>query len=119
METFGNITLHHGDCMDVLRELPDNSFDLAIVDPPYSNGNGKCERTGGTWAAKYGTTIKDWDIAPSDEYFQTLFRISRNQIIWGGQLFFASTYKVFSYLAKNKYRGELYYGYGRICVDFL
>lgn len=87
METFGNIILHHGDCMDILRELPDNAYDLAIVDPPYSNGNGKCKRTGGTWAAKYGTAIKGWDIAPSNEYFQTLFRVSRNQIIWGGNYF--------------------------------
>lgn len=35
METFKEITLYLGDCMDVLRDLPDNSFDLAIVDPPY------------------------------------------------------------------------------------
>ena len=38
METFGKITLHHGDCMEVLKDLPDNSFDLAIVDPPYFSG---------------------------------------------------------------------------------
>jgi site-specific DNA-methyltransferase (adenine-specific) len=38
METFGKITLHNGDCMDVLKSLPDNAFDLAIVDPPYGLG---------------------------------------------------------------------------------
>ena len=38
MEKLGNIMLHHGDCMDVLRSLPDKSFDLAIVDPPYYSG---------------------------------------------------------------------------------
>ena len=38
MEKLGNITLHRGDCLDVLRTLPDKSFDLAIVDPPYYSG---------------------------------------------------------------------------------
>ena len=44
-------------------------------------------RTGGTWAAKYGTTIRHWDYAPSREYFEELFRVSKNQIIWGGNYF--------------------------------
>lgn len=88
--------------MEYLRSLPDNAFDLAVVDPPYGkaqaekeirNQRGRfsryngVERTGGTWAAKYGTSIRDWDIAPSDEYFKELFRVSRNQIIWGGNYF--------------------------------
>lgn len=97
-----NITLIHGDCMDYMRSLPDNAFDLAVVDPPYGKAQAEKEirnqrgrfaryngvgRTGGTWAAKYGTSIRDWDIAPSDEYFKELFRVSRNQIIWGGNYF--------------------------------
>lgn len=79
--------LIHGDCMDYMRSLPDNAFDLAIVDPPYSKVGGGVYRTGGTWAAKYGTSIRNWDVAPSDEYFKELFRVSRNQIIWGGNYF--------------------------------
>lgn len=63
-ETFGKITLYNCDCMEYLRTLPDNAFDLAIVDPPYSKANGKVERTGGTWAKKYGTSIKKWDKSP-------------------------------------------------------
>lgn len=82
-----NITLIHGDCMDYMRSWPDNAFDLAVVDPPYSKAGGNVGRTGGTWAAKYGTSIRNWDIAPSDEYFKELFRVSRNQIIWGGNYF--------------------------------
>lgn len=96
------ITLLYGDCMDYMRSLPDNAFDLAVVDPPYGKAQAEKEirnqrgrfasyngvgRTGGTWAAKYGTTIRDWDIAPSDEYFKELFRVSRNQIVWGGNYF--------------------------------
>lgn len=38
VETFNRISLINADCMDVLRELPDNAFDLAIVDPPYFSG---------------------------------------------------------------------------------
>lgn len=44
-------------------------------------------RTGGTWAGKYGKKIAVWDVAPEEEYFQELFRVSRNQIIWGGNYF--------------------------------
>lgn len=44
-------------------------------------------RTGGTWATKYGKKIVAWDVAPVKEYFDELFRISRNQIIWGGNYF--------------------------------
>lgn len=90
--------------MEGMKEFPDKYFDLAIVDPPYGNGNEdynvikECfggrferyrpvERTGGTWAAKYNSKIAEWDIAPSEEYFNELFRVSKNQIIWGGNYF--------------------------------
>jgi site-specific DNA-methyltransferase (adenine-specific) len=45
------------------------------------------ERTGGTWASKYGKKCQHWDIAPPEEYFTELFRVSKNQIIWGGNYF--------------------------------
>lgn len=44
-------------------------------------------RTGGTWAEKYDKKIIAWDVAPGREYFDELFRVSRNQIIWGGNYF--------------------------------
>lgn len=47
----------------------------------------KVGRTGGTWAAKYGSKVAQWDIAPDDEYFKELFRVSKRQIIWGGNYF--------------------------------
>lgn len=47
----------------------------------------KIERTGGTWASKYGSNINHWDIAPEPEYFEELFRISKQAIIWGGNYF--------------------------------
>lgn len=45
------------------------------------------QRTGGTWAEKYAKKIISWDTAPDKEYFEELFRVSRNQIIWGGNYF--------------------------------
>ena len=45
------------------------------------------QRTGGTWAEKYAKKIIAWDTAPDKEYFEELFRVSRNQIIWGGNYF--------------------------------
>ncbi len=45
-------------------------------------------RTGGTWAEKYGMKITHWDIAPPAEFFQELARVSKNQIIWGGNYFY-------------------------------
>ena len=45
------------------------------------------ERRGGAWAGKYGNDINHWDIAPPPEYFEELARVSKNQIIWGGNYF--------------------------------
>jgi len=96
------------DCMAGMKQFPDKDFDLAIVDPPYDGGDDKdgvelrfhggdtwdkykptidIHRTGGKWANKYGKHITSWDVAPGQEYFEELFRISKNQIIWGGELF--------------------------------
>lgn len=103
MNKFEQPGFYCADCMYALKEFPDNYFDLAIVDPPYGGGNSdigggkrfgerfdrykKVERTGGTWAEKYTRKIVDWDIAPNKEYFDELFRVSKNQIIWGGNYF--------------------------------
>lgn len=79
------------DCLEAMREYPDKYFDLAIVDPPYGSGGveewEKTGRTGGGYFKKYGKKIIDWDIAPGKEYFEELFRISKYQIIWGGNYF--------------------------------
>ena len=76
------------DCMEALKEYPYKYFELAIVDPPYGGAGGKVERRGGTWSAKYGKKgAVPWDLAPGQEYFSELFRVSQNQIIWGGNYF--------------------------------
>ena len=72
------------DCMEGMKEIPDKYFDLAIVDPPYGIGAGK-EKPHNGWK-DYG--IKEWDNnSPEKEYFDELFRVSKNQIIWGGNHF--------------------------------
>ena len=82
------IELIHGDCMEGMKRYPDKYFELAIVDPPYGT-EGDIERTGGPWSTKYqrDKTIKNWDFIPDRLYFDEIFRVSRNQIIWGGNYF--------------------------------
>jgi len=78
--------VYNMDCMEYLKTLPDKFFELAIVDPPYGLGDKKLT-TGGTWAKKYKTGDAGWDVAPGDEYFAELKRVSINHIIWGGNYF--------------------------------
>jgi site-specific DNA-methyltransferase (adenine-specific) len=74
------------DCLPVMREFPDKYFELAIVDPPYGFGvNMNMGRRKGK-GKKHED--KDWDKSiPNDDYFDELFRISANQIVWGGNYF--------------------------------
>lgn len=81
-----NITCE--DNMDLMARYHDNYFDLAIVDPPYGIGN-KLVDGGGTRKAKFDNnrdSIK-WDNVPTQQYFNELFRVSKNQIIWGANYF--------------------------------
>ena len=71
--------------MDLLKRTPDNYYELAICDVPYGIGADKAQNAGGQkWGyKKYHET--DWDSEiPSAEYFKELFRVSKNQIMWGG-----------------------------------
>ncbi len=77
--------VHNRDCMEAMREMPDKAFELAVVDPPYGIG-----MDGGNVGYKGFNNFekKNWDKAiPSPEYFTELFRVSANQIIWGGNYF--------------------------------
>ncbi len=79
------IRLFNTDNMNFMRSVPDKFYELAIVDPPY--GLGSKLTSGGTWSVKWQDKGADWDKAPSIEYFNELFRISKNWIIWGGNYF--------------------------------
>jgi len=85
-----SIELLNMDCMDYLRDLPDNAFDLAIVDPPYGIGeSGKTNSSRGKLAvAKDYKPFAGGDLLPPDkDYFVELQRVSGNQIIWGANHF--------------------------------
>lgn len=119
------------DCLEYMKKLPDNFFDLAVADPPFGDAQQdigtynrfgspgsrfekykpapdvllsadgepmsthththraeeSVTRTGGTWAEKYGKKIVAWDVAPEKEFFDELFRVSRDQVIFGANYF--------------------------------
>lgn len=87
------INITNEDNMKLMARYPDNYFDLAIVDPPYGIGASKPSKKPNKAKQKNGTILKvrhkeymhkDWDLYPPSElYFNELFRISKNQIIWG------------------------------------
>ena len=78
--------------MLLMARYPDNYFDLAIVDPPYGIDIHKMNYTqstkGGVAKRNDYSAITDWDSnVPTQEYFNELFRVSKSQIIWGGNYF--------------------------------
>lgn len=102
------------DCMEGMRQYPDKYFDLAVVDPPYGIGADNFNNGAGASKDKgkiYSTAVKmkknrlnqgagklkdrtlnqhdcSWDAnPPGKEYFEQLFRVSKNQVIWGGNYF--------------------------------
>ena len=94
VEHIGDATLILADCMDIMRDMPDKAFDLAIVDPPYGirrlsveehqDPNSKFRRS----MSKMVDSTKGWNAEkPTQEYWNELFRISKEQIIWGANNF--------------------------------
>lgn len=86
------ISIYNEDCLQALKAMADKQFDLAIVDPPYGIGMdgtigiGIGREKGFTRKKEY--TKKNWDKeVPSQEYFDELFRVSKNQIVWGANYF--------------------------------
>ena len=91
MNLSDKITITNEDNMALMARYPDGYFDLAIVDPPYGIGINSSGRLG-----HYGGKGKKWDSnTPDDIYFKELFRISKNQIIWGGNYFYLSPTRCF------------------------
>jgi len=78
--------IHNQDCLEAMKLMQDNQFDLAIVDPPY--GIGASKGVGCTRGKENQYAIKDWDNErPSELYFIELQRVSKEQIIFGGNYF--------------------------------
>ena len=111
------ISIYNEDCLQALKAMADNQFDLAIVDPPYGIGassknfirqgkqTGKSMAVSGT---KY--TAKDWDnCVPDKIYFDELRRVSKNQIVWGGNYFASSLPNSSCWLIWDKVTGDNLY----------
>jgi site-specific DNA-methyltransferase (adenine-specific) len=80
------IQLLNADCVSEMKKFPDKYFDLAVVDPPYGISiNANLGQKSGK-RKRFAEVTWDDEI-PSDEYFSELFRVSKNQIVWGGNYF--------------------------------
>jgi len=99
------IDLKNMDCLEAMKQMDDNEFDLAIVDPPYGIGAGGVKFKNGTSKSKKEYyKQKDWDSSiPSKQYFEELQRVSKNQIIWGGNYFadFLGAFRCFIFWDKT------------------
>ena len=103
------------DNMEFMAKYPDGHFELAIIDPPYGINFGDFNRTN---KLTNGTRIKankyknsQWDNSiPTDDFFKELMRVSKNQIIWGGNYF--------PYLWKNGCKGFIFWHKGNPVPNF-
>jgi len=108
MKVTEKIYIENCDNMELMKRYPDNYFDLAIVDPPYGIGMDKNRNNqeGKYRFKKYHNT--NWDNqSPNKEYFEELFRVSKNQIIWGANHFISKIpYDSSCWLVWDKNNGE-------------
>jgi len=111
------ISIYKEDCLQALKAMADKQFDLAIVDPPYGIGASADTRVGGSYTVNLGGvkkkvaakayTPKDWDFSkPTIEYWNELRRVSKNQIVWGGNYFASNLQDTSCWLVWNKRNGE-------------
>lgn len=76
------------DCMEFMKDVPDKFYDLAIVDPPYGIGVDGQTKSTSKHGGRRAKEFKGWDNqTPDENYFNELFRVSKNQIIWGANYF--------------------------------
>ena len=82
------LDIRNCDCMDMMAEYEDGHFDLAIVDPPYGINWMKQIKNPNTKKNWKKYKVKEWDSdRPNDDYFIELYRVSKNQIVWGANYF--------------------------------
>jgi site-specific DNA-methyltransferase (adenine-specific) len=100
------INITNEDNMELMLRYEDNHFDLAIVDPPYCIKN-KISKGSGMMKKYVSKTNKiDWDNnPPTKEYFNELFRVSKNQIIWGGNYFINNLKNTSCFVVWDKQNG--------------
>jgi len=108
-----NLTITNEDNMALMSRYPDKYFELAIVDPPYGidhaeiAGKQSGKKYGKAAAAKKAYEVKYWDKStPSQEYFNELFRVSKNQIIWGANYMTTNLPPSMGWVFWNKDNGD-------------
>lgn len=82
-----NAIMLHLDNLEWLRQAESKSIDLAIVDPPYGLGKKLTHGGGASGRFRKDLRTESWDVKPTAEYWRHLFRVTKNQIIWGGNYF--------------------------------
>jgi site-specific DNA-methyltransferase (adenine-specific) len=81
-------TIICADCLEIMKQLPDKCVSLCLTDPPYGLKWSQIEMFGKKCAQTLAVgDLRSWDIRPSLEHFQELKRVSKNQIVWGGNYF--------------------------------
>lgn len=105
--------VHNIDCMEFMKDKPDNYYDLAITDPPYGIQQKKLTRfKRKTIQHEQHEKCKKWDTRPKSEYFLELKRISKNQIIWGTQYFVSDLSDFSQLIIWDKKTGDSYFADG-------
>jgi len=108
---YGTLDIRRADCMEMMAEFPDGYFDLAIVDPPYgieivSQFTKATQSSTSMMRKMNGITGSEWDsVTPCGEYFTQLRRVSKNQIIWGGNYFLEHLTSTRCFLSWDKMNG--------------
>ena len=87
--------VYNVDCLAYMKTIQDKQFDIAIVDPPYQLKKSSVTGSGKLKNRTLNRHDMSWDVAPPLEYWQELFRVSRNQIVWGGNYFPLPTCRCF------------------------
>jgi len=108
------IDLRLGDCLEIMKDIPDKSVDLVLTDPPYGIGmdNQKVRvkpNRPNTYlrAGENQYPINNWDKLPIDKvFFDEMFRVSKNQIIWGANYYCSFIPNGFGWLYWDKQMGE-------------
>jgi len=120
-DLIGKIT--QGDCLELMRVLPDKCIDLVLTDPPYGIGIAKTGSIGNpdgpcrAWKTRVKRTFEksDWDNKiPDKEVFEEMFRVSKNQVIWGGNYFVEFLYNSPCWLFWDKKNGSSTFADGEL-----
>lgn len=124
LENYG-INIYNRDCLEAMREMPDKAFDLCIVDPPYGIGmDNQKVRTKPNRPNTYKRigefqyTSGGWDFSiPQKEYFEQLYRVSSNQVIFGANYFCEYIKNGFGWIYWDKQMGDNQFSSGEFAFQ--